>query len=892
MAALDNWFKAIDVTPDYNTMVFVPGNGGSQFEFNFTGGYLNRSDIKAYKVKDGTTQTVELTLDFVSDNMVLTSEPVPVGWTCVLYRDTPKTVPLISFVDGAMITARNLDRNAKQSVFAVAELIDRFQATNVVADKAVDIANEAKRIAGQAVNTANSAKVEVADVRAHALRAADKPIDALPNREQRRDSILGFDSADRPVMLPADWESNTGLALVLADNNDPGRGASRVGWEGSDVGTLLNGLRGIQVERVLGNRIGFANWPQGKMCEHNGKIFMGFNFGRMHGGLSLHAYVTSTEDGRNFSKPSLVAAPTPTEEATWWGLVSLGTKMVGTVRFRYGGGGETPPMRNVIYESNLAGSGWTPVREIEYKTPAGNDISMMQGGIVLSDGKIAFQYQDGAGYGGVVVVDPENNYDYRIVEMLNPENNSVDGLGKAAIQVELNLLRRQDTDQVLIVSRTQRNDIAKPKIWVANGDFTSITGPVETDIPVNVNPVTPVFSTDFKNVLFFYSERYNRANKKAGLFVASVPLNDAFSLSWTNVKHTYLMQLSGGPTSKGGIAGVQHAVRSGDKIYVGVATKANNSDEGSDILFVTMDFSTAKPAVSPSTGSLKGATPNLDVELALEGMGDYAPRVRMGGKSLISYTGSEFAYGYNNGNLGYDSWSVYTGHTRPAILIEASTGNVESQRGRTLFQQRPTFTRPAEFLDLATFSGDMFLQAGKTLHLGDTSRIRVGGSPSDLGGSFLYYDGTTKELQLGTPTVASGYTMKFMSAVAQGYIFSRAASGGGAAVNVTLEDSDGKQTTLTAGGGYGTLRVSNRFGEECLRIAENKSVQFSSAVAFGSYLVSELAGIAAIAGMQVYCRNARKVGERTADPKLPGTGAPVYFDGSNWLFVSTDTPVE
>lgn len=884
MTALDTWFAALDIAPDYNTMHYVAGTGGNQFEFNFTGGYLNKVDIKAYKVKDGTTQTVPMTLDFTGTNLVTTSEVVPVGWTCVLYRDTPKTVPLISFVDGAMITASNLDRNAKQAIFAVAELIDRFKATNVVADQAVDIANEAKALAGSAVATAQSAKAEVADVRAHSVRAADKPIAAMPDREARRDGLLAFDSGDNPVIVPADWESNTGLALLLADKNDPGRGASRIGWEGSDVGTLLNGLRGMQVERVLGNRVGFANWPQGKMCVHNGKVHMGFNFGRMHGGLSLHAYVTSTEDGRNFATPSLVAAPTATEEATWWGMMSLGDKMVGTVRFRFGGGGETPPMRNVIYESNASGTVWKPVREIVYKTPAGNDISMMQGGILLSTGEIAFSYQDGAGYIGIIALDPANNYDFRIVQLRDPTNNSVDGLGKAAIQVELNMLRREDTDKILVVSRTQRGDIEKPLIWVLNGDLSSPTGPVATDIPVNVNPVTPVFSPDFKNVLFFYSERYNRPTKKAGLYVAEVPLNDAFTLSWTNVKHKYLMQLSGGPSSKGGVAGVQHAVRMDDKVYVGVATRVNNSDEGSDLLFVTLDYSDKKPAVSPSTGSLGSATVNQDVEIALNKLGDYAPRVRMGGKSIISYDGLDYSYGYNNGNLGYDSWSLYTGHSRPAIKVEASTGNAENERGRTLFQQKPTFTQ------LATFEMGAWLPAGQTLHLGDKARIRVGGTPTRLGQSFLYYDDTTKELQLGTPTVDSGYTVKFMSAVAQGYIFSRSAGQPGAAVNFTLEDADGNQTTLTAGGGYGTLRVTNKLGIEALRIADNTSAQFASGVAVGSVLMNALPS--GTLGMQIYVRNARKLHERTASPQLPGTGTLAYFDGATWLFVSDDTPLQ
>ena len=652
----------------------------------------------------------------------------------------------------------------------------------------------------------------------------------------------------------------------------------------ASIGPALSNLRSISTEKVLGNNIGFANWPQGKMCIHNDRVFMGFNFGRAHGGLTLHAYVTSTEDGKNFNAPNLVAAPTATEEATWWGMISLGTKMIGTVRFRFGGAGETPPMRNVIYESNAAGSVWTAAREITYKTPANLDISMMQGGVVMSNGKVAFSYQDGAGYGGVIVVDPANNYDWQVIQLLEPSTNSVDGLGQAAIQVELNMLRKEDTDQILIVSRTQRGDLQKPYLWIANGDFSQVSAPVETDIPVNVNPVTPVFSTDSQNVLFFYSERYNRPTSKAALYMVEVPTNEAFAGDWSNAFHTKIMDLSGGPTSKGAIAGVQHAVRQNNRIYIGVATRVNNSDEGSDILFVTMDFGN-KPAIAPSSGSLKGAAPNQGVEIALNSMGDYTPRFRMNGKSIINYSGTEFAYGYNNGNLGYDSWALYTGHTRPAILVEASTGNAEAQRGRTLFQQRPTFNQ------LTTFDADMFLTDGKTFHMGNTTRIRVGGSPTNVGANFLYYDGTTKELQLGTTSAATGYTIKFMSAVAQGYIFARSTETAGAAVNVTLQDADGKATTLTAGGSYGTLRVTNRFGVESMRIAENNSTQFSAGVAVGNALISDLPSLGGSLGMQIYLRNGRKKAEAEAVPPTAGTGCLAYYDGTNWRYIRDDSIV-
>ena len=153
----DIWFSAIGRASNYQTMVFYAGTGQDTFEFNFSGGYINREDIKAFMVEDTTRERIDLTLTFTNTNTVKTNRTVPKNWTVCIYRDTPKSMPLAKFVDGAIINATNLDRNAKQAVFAVSEMVDRFDSTVEQVDTALVKVSEALVTSAEAVKTANAA---------------------------------------------------------------------------------------------------------------------------------------------------------------------------------------------------------------------------------------------------------------------------------------------------------------------------------------------------------------------------------------------------------------------------------------------------------------------------------------------------------------------------------------------------------------------------------------------------------------------------------------------------------------------------------------------------------------------------------------------------------------
>lgn len=201
----DMWQKALPAaTGNYDTMHTWAGNGNSQrtYEINFTGGYISQSDVKAYMVERATTNKVDLRVIFVNSKTVRLNQGVPTGWDVTIYRDTPKDKPSASFVDGALITARNLDRNAKQAIFGVAEMVDRFLNTQDNIDQALNVANDALALANEAKGIAEAAMSSAGSV-VRTIRVPDgESLQELPNAELRAGKVISFDTNGK-VLLAA-----------------------------------------------------------------------------------------------------------------------------------------------------------------------------------------------------------------------------------------------------------------------------------------------------------------------------------------------------------------------------------------------------------------------------------------------------------------------------------------------------------------------------------------------------------------------------------------------------------------------------------------------------------------------------------------------------------------
>lgn len=150
----------------------VPGDGvTTQFEFSFSGGYMDKAHVKAY-IEDAVTlarDPVEvLPSMFVGDFTIDLGVAAPVGSNMVIYRDTPKSGPLVDFVTGSRLTEANLDKVAQQSVFIGAEISD---ATNADVLTAATAAAQAVLDAAEAA-AASAAAASASEVAADASEAA------------------------------------------------------------------------------------------------------------------------------------------------------------------------------------------------------------------------------------------------------------------------------------------------------------------------------------------------------------------------------------------------------------------------------------------------------------------------------------------------------------------------------------------------------------------------------------------------------------------------------------------------------------------------------------------------------------------------------------------------
>lgn len=152
--------------PVYLSINEFPGDGvTTQFEFNFAGGYISREHVKAYTTDAaGVITPVTITTGmWVNDYTIDIGVSAPVGGKVRIYRDTPRSEPLVNFEDGARITEANLDLLARQTVLAVAEAFDAGAYATV---------NDLLGAAGAALASAEQAETNAAASEAAAAASA------------------------------------------------------------------------------------------------------------------------------------------------------------------------------------------------------------------------------------------------------------------------------------------------------------------------------------------------------------------------------------------------------------------------------------------------------------------------------------------------------------------------------------------------------------------------------------------------------------------------------------------------------------------------------------------------------------------------------------------------
>lgn len=217
----------------------------SQFEISFAGGYLQREDVVVRVYDADMVLYTEPAVTFVGDFQVSLS-PVPANGKIVkIYRNTPVDEPFVDFSDGSIVNEINLDTNAKQAIFGIAELRDAVgtitgidglgasivaanaaaedaEAAAIAANEAADAANEAAATAVQydangnvalGLATADHAKVHVQTVDAATVVrgiAIDHYAGTLASAGSYGLDIRAYPGADTPVVIH-NYSNNSGI---------------------------------------------------------------------------------------------------------------------------------------------------------------------------------------------------------------------------------------------------------------------------------------------------------------------------------------------------------------------------------------------------------------------------------------------------------------------------------------------------------------------------------------------------------------------------------------------------------------------------------------------------------------------------------------------------------
>lgn len=125
---------------------------GDTFSLNFVGGYLDQAHVHAYEFDPATQTYTPISITFVGP-YTITGATVSSGKELLVRRETPD-LPLVDFVQGARLSAVNLDTATHQAVLRAAEAVDYSNLANIT-----DFSNAVQAVLSQ-VDTATQAAVD------------------------------------------------------------------------------------------------------------------------------------------------------------------------------------------------------------------------------------------------------------------------------------------------------------------------------------------------------------------------------------------------------------------------------------------------------------------------------------------------------------------------------------------------------------------------------------------------------------------------------------------------------------------------------------------------------------------------------------------------------------
>lgn len=203
------------------------------WNFSFAGGYLDREHVKVQVMDKVTLLVTQIPIsdaNFIGDYQLQLVPAIEVGQELTIYRDSPKDLPLVDFADRAALTEVALDLNAKQAIFASAEVTDTVNtslaAVSQVGAQVAAAEGYAEDAAGHAADAANQVLLATAKATQATASAA-----ASSNSAQ--------DASDFAAAAAASAESVDTAFLLNRANHTGTQDASTVTVSGSPLPTVL-----------------------------------------------------------------------------------------------------------------------------------------------------------------------------------------------------------------------------------------------------------------------------------------------------------------------------------------------------------------------------------------------------------------------------------------------------------------------------------------------------------------------------------------------------------------------------------------------------------------------------------------------------------------------------
>jgi Membrane protein involved in colicin uptake len=242
-------------TPGYRfALNRFPGDGSTtQWDLSFAGvspGYISQDHVQATIVNDTTGVRTPYPLgpgNFILPTRLQVTPAVPVGSTLEVRRNSPKDEPLLDYTDGALMIEKNLDTSNQQTVYATAEMVDRFadaldetaEFSQAVLDRLADVedtANGADAKADSAITSAAAANVTAASAVSlanTAIATANQAVEDVAGAEEA--AILATEAADAANLAATNANASavaaTGTAAAALDTAE-------------DAVTIANGATG------------------------------------------------------------------------------------------------------------------------------------------------------------------------------------------------------------------------------------------------------------------------------------------------------------------------------------------------------------------------------------------------------------------------------------------------------------------------------------------------------------------------------------------------------------------------------------------------------------------------------------------------------------------------